>query len=131
MYCVQTTGILGQKGDDRRTRVNKKSLQHGACGWQDRNFTPRCFSPLLSFQIALLKRFFRKGKGGCTKSDEFSEKTPNGLRPPPHFRKIILQIFYPACSLRALGLLLADGAPAVGWGKTFWYIVRVLLKKRQ
>ena len=23
------------------------------------------------------------------------------------------------CALRALGLLLADGAPTVGWGKTF------------
>ena len=46
--------------------MNKKSLQHGVCGWlarfgwQDKNFTPRCFSPLLSFQIALLKRFSRK-----------------------------------------------------------------------
>ena len=26
---------------------------------------------------------------------------------------------YPACALRALGLLLADGAPTVGRGKTF------------
>ena len=34
------------------------------------------------------------GKGPATKSDEFSEKIPNGLRsPPPHFRKILLQIF--------------------------------------
>ena len=27
-------------------------------------------------------------------------------------------------SLRALGLFLADGAPTVGWGKTFWCIGR-------
>ena len=34
------------------------------------------------------------GKGPATKSDEFSEKNPNDLRsPPPHFRKILLQIF--------------------------------------
>ena len=34
-----------------------------------------------------------------------------------------------ACALRALGLLLADGAPTVGWGKTFWGVGRVLLTK--
>ena len=28
----------------------------------------------------------------------------------------------PHAKLRALGLLLADGAPAVGWGKTFWHV---------
>ena len=27
---------------------------------------------------------------------------------------------YPACELRALGLLLADGVPIVGLVKTFW-----------
>ena len=27
-----------------------------------------------------------------------------------------------ACALRALGLLLADGAPTVGRGKTFWWV---------
>ena len=26
---------------------------------------------------------------------------------------------YPACALRAVGQLLSDGAPAVGWGRTF------------
>ena len=31
--------------------------------------------------------------------------------------------------LRALGLLLADGAPTVGWGKTFWRVGRVPLTK--
>ena len=36
---------------------------------------------------------------------------------------------YPARALRALGLLLADGAPTVGWGKTFWSVSRVLLTK--
>ena len=30
-----------------------------------------------------------------------------------------------ASALRALGLLLADGAPTVGWGKTFWRVGRV------
>ena len=27
--------------------------------------------------------------------------------------------------MRALGLLLANGAPTVGWGKTFWRVGRV------
>ena len=36
---------------------------------------------------------------------------------------------YPARALRALGLLLADGAPTVGWGKTFWRVGRVPLTK--
>ena len=34
-----------------------------------------------------------------------------------------------ACALRALGLLLADGAPTVGWGKTFGRVGRVPLTK--
>ena len=34
-----------------------------------------------------------------------------------------------ACALRALGLLLADSAPTVGWGKTFWRVGRVPLTK--
>ena len=34
-----------------------------------------------------------------------------------------------ACALRALGLLLADGAPAVGRRKTFWRINRIFLQK--
>ena len=32
---------------------------------------------------------------------------------------------YPARALRALGLLLADGAPTVGRGKTFWQVSRI------
>ena len=36
---------------------------------------------------------------------------------------------YPARALRALGLLLADGAPTVGLGKTFWRVGRVPLTK--
>ena len=36
---------------------------------------------------------------------------------------------FPARALRAQGLLLADGAPTVGWGKTFWPIGRVFLQK--
>ena len=35
-----------------------------------------------------------------------------------------------ACALRALGLLLADGVPTVGWGKTFWRVGRVPTRKR-
>ena len=35
-----------------------------------------------------------------------------------------------ACALRALGLLLADGALTVRWGKTFWGIGRVPSRKR-
>ena len=29
--------------------------------------------------------------------------------------------------LRVLGLLLADGAPTVGWGKTFWCVCVLLI----
>ena len=35
-----------------------------------------------------------------------------------------------ACALRALGLLLADGAPTVGGGKTFWAVSRIFLRKQ-
>ena len=35
-----------------------------------------------------------------------------------------------ACALRALGLLLADGAPTVGRGKTFWHVSRIFLRKQ-
>ena len=35
-----------------------------------------------------------------------------------------------ARALRALGLLLADGALTVGWEKTFWGIGRVPSRKR-
>ena len=35
---------------------------------------------------------------------------------------LIWSSFYPARALRALGLLLADGAPTVGRGKTFWWV---------
>ena len=44
-------------------------------------------------------------------------------REPESFTTIIFCVvpveFYPARALRALGLLLADGAPTVGGGKTF------------
>ena len=43
--------------------------------------------------------------------------------------KLLENVYYPACALRALGLLLADGAPTVGWGKTFWRVGRVPLAK--
>ena len=33
------------------------------------------------------------GKDGCTKSDVFSEKFQTAFDPPPHFRKIMLQMF--------------------------------------
>ena len=36
--------------------------------------------------------------------------------------KILKLKFYPARALRALGLLLADGALTVGWQKTFWRV---------
>ena len=40
----------------------------------------------------------------------------------------MLQMKYnPARTLRALGLLLADGAPTLGWGKTFWRFGRLFL----
>ena len=47
------------------------------------------------------------------------------------------QLYFPARStnsifraLRALGLLLADGALTVGWGKTFWGTGQVPSRKR-
>ena len=42
----------------------------------------------------------------------------------------IIQPAREARGLRALGLLLADGALTVGWGKTFWGIGRVPSRKR-
>ena len=36
------------------------------------------------------------GKPPPTKTDEFSEKFRTAFDPPPHFRKIILRIFYKA-----------------------------------
>ena len=35
-----------------------------------------------------------------------------------------------ACALRALGLLLADGTPTVGGGKTFWAVSEIFLRKQ-
>ena len=37
---------------------------------------------------------------------------------------------FPARALRVLGLLLTDGAPTVGWMKTFWHATVFLLRKR-
>ena len=34
------------------------------------------------------------------------------------------------CALRALGLLLADGTPTVGGGKTFWAVSQFFLRKQ-
>ena len=34
-----------------------------------------------------------------------------------------------ACALKAPGLLLAEGAPTVRWGKTFWRVGQVLFTK--
>ena len=39
-------------------------------------------------------------------------------------------LVFPARALRALGLLLADGAPTVGGGKTFWADSRIFLRKQ-
>ena len=39
-------------------------------------------------------------------------------------------VFFPARALRALGLLLADGTPTVGGGKTFWAVSRIFLRKQ-
>ena len=38
--------------------------------------------------------------------------------------------FRRACALRALGLLLADGTPTVGGGKTFWAVSQIFLRKQ-
>ena len=43
--------------------------------------------------------------------------------------RIIINI-YQARALRALGLLLADGAPTVGVGKTFGAVSRIFLRKQ-
>ena len=43
---------------------------------------------------------------------------------------ILHLIFDPARALRELGLLLADGAPTVGGGKTFWAVSRIFLRKQ-
>ena len=53
------------------------------------NFSP--FSPRSIFLI-----FYSKGLGkdAATKSDEFLEKLQTAFDPPPHFWKIMLQIFY-------------------------------------
>ena len=53
------------------------------------NFSP--FSPRSIFLI-----FYSKGLGKdpATKSDEFLEKLQTAFDPPPHFWKIMLQIFY-------------------------------------
>ena len=37
---------------------------------------------------------------------------------------------YQARALRALGLLLADGTPTVGGGKTFWAVSQIFLRKQ-
>ena len=39
-------------------------------------------------------------------------------------------VTYQARALRALGLLLADGAPTLGRGKTFWHVSRIFLRKQ-
>ena len=38
--------------------------------------------------------------------------------------------YYQARALRALGLLLADGTPTVGGGKTFWAVSQIFLRKQ-
>ena len=46
------------------------------------------------------------------------------------FSANLFRCFYPARALRALGLLLADGAPTVGGGKTFWAVSRIFLREQ-
>ena len=43
---------------------------------------------------------------------------------------IAAPFFYQARALRALGLLLADGTPTVGGGKTFWAVSQIFLRKQ-
>ena len=47
---------------------------------------------------------------------------------PPNFSSLPSAL-YPAHTLRALRLLPADGAPTVGWGKTFWRVGRFFFTK--
>ena len=45
-------------------------------------------------------------------------------------RVVTWKIVYQARALRALGLLLADGTPTVGGGKTFWRVSQIFLRKQ-
>ena len=49
-----------------------------------------------------------------------------------HYIKKLITIFsiYQARALKALGLLLADGAPTVGGGKTFCAVSQIFLRKQ-
>ena len=52
-----------------------------------RKYCEVCLSRILPY-------FHTLGKGGATKTDKSSEKFQMAFDPPPHFRKIMLQIFY-------------------------------------
>ena len=43
----------------------------------------------------------------------------------------LIELHIPARALRALGLLLADGAPTVGWKKTLWRICWFALQRHE
>ena len=45
----------------------------------------------------------------------------------PRYTLLTLLTLLLLLTLRAPGLLLADGAPTLGWGKTFWRFGRLFL----
>ena len=90
--------------------------------------------------VTLTTRWQRQGR--CSRQ-------PTGRRPPPplslsldnsslsrgthnHALLVVLLyiFFHQARALRALGLLLADGTPTVGGGKTFWAVSQFFLRKQ-
>ena len=74
----------------------------------------------------------------CTASNSMKHK--NDLLYAVQYMEEVTSVIYPArarsarargaCALRALGLLLADGTPTVGGGKTFWRVSRIFLRKQ-
>ena len=76
--------------------VNNSLARHG-----DRAFTLRGVLltaplPMFSSEMIIAKpnpSIYLIEKGPATKSDAFLEKFQTALNPPPHFRKIMLQIF--------------------------------------
>ena len=67
-----------------------RSLCSLVSNWQ----THKLFSSRLDWCDSGWWRCLCLGKGPATKSDEFVEKFQTALTPPPHFWKIMLQIFY-------------------------------------
>ena len=76
-----------------------------------------------SLGIDLTIQFFRKRIGNCFLYDCLEQRRVGFLNKRGVSKKLPTEClwnpFYQARTLRALGLLLADGTPTVGGGKTF------------